>query len=455
MDKYLKESISMALNIFEPLKFSTQGINDLATKTSLIVSDGKITVDIVEPTKAVTFTGGSFADVEGKGIKWTDGRKNKTLAFKKSTLWTDLSVNLAEEQGYQINDTTVLSFAELGPTVTKSNLKQVGTLKNLIVSGNSSFGEFLYVSSDLNKIGINTESPTAAVSIRENGVDIVVGSNKADKASVGTVSNDHLELITDNTARVTISNSGDVTVHGTLYVEEVIAQRSSPLAFRETATDSIYGKGIIWTSPRGANQLVYQAQPNRIWSTDIIDLADGKYFSIGRISVLSTDTLGDTVTESNLQKLGLLRELQVAGDAAVTRTLSTSKISIGNFSVTDHTLAGYADIKVVRNETNELTIGNNIVLGNADNYSRTISMYGQVAVGVANPDAGVALTVAGSVSFENKKFKVGNGIPTQGTYSKGDIVWNDDPKATDYIGWVCVTPGAPGRWLPFGAIASV
>lgn len=445
----------MALNIFEPLKFSTQGINDLATKTSLIVSDGKITVDIVEPTKAVTFTGGSFADVEGKGIKWTDGRKNKTLAFKKSTLWTDLSVNLAEEQGYQINDTTVLSFAELGPTVTKSNLKQVGTLKNLIVSGNSSFGEFLYVSSDLNKIGINTESPTAAVSIRENGVDIVVGSNKADKASVGTVSNDHLELITDNTARVTISNSGDVTVHGTLYVEEVIAQRSSPLAFRETATDSIYGKGIIWTSPRGANQLVYQAQPNRIWSTDIIDLADGKYFSIGRISVLSTDTLGDTVTESNLQKLGLLRELQVAGDAAVTRTLSTSKISIGNFSVTDHTLAGYADIKVVRNETNELTIGNNIVLGNADNYSRTISMYGQVAVGVANPDAGVALTVAGSVSFENKKFKVGNGIPTQGTYSKGDIVWNDDPKATDYIGWVCVTPGAPGRWLPFGAIASV
>jgi hypothetical protein len=455
VDKYLKESISMALNIFEPLKFSTQGINDLATKTSLVVSDGKITVDIVEPTKAVTFTGGSFADVEGKGIKWTDGRKNKTLAFKKSTLWTDLSVNLAEEQGYQINDTTVLSFAELGPTVTKSNLKQVGTLKNLIVSGNSSFGEFLYVSSDLNKIGINTESPTAAVSIRENGVDIVVGSNKADKASVGTVSNDHLELITDNTARVTISNSGDVTVHGTLYVEEVIAQRSSPLAFRETATDSIYGKGIIWTSPRGANQLVYQAQPNRIWSTDIIDLADGKYFSIGRISVLSTDTLGDTVTESNLQKLGLLRELQVAGDAAVTRTLSTSKISIGNFSVTDHTLAGYADIKVVRNETNELTIGNNIVLGNADNYSRTISMYGQVAVGVANPDAGVALTVAGSVSFENKKFKVGNGIPTQGTYSKGDIVWNDDPKATDYIGWVCVTPGAPGRWLPFGAIASV
>jgi hypothetical protein len=155
VDKYLKESISMALNIFEPLKFSTQGINDLATQTSLVVSNGKITVDVVEPTKALSFTGGSFADVDGKGIKWTDGRKSKTLALKQSKLWTDMSVNLAEEQSYEINDTPVISFAELGPSVTKSNLKQVGTLRTLRVAGNTALGDFAYISSDLNRIGIN------------------------------------------------------------------------------------------------------------------------------------------------------------------------------------------------------------------------------------------------------------------------------------------------------------
>ena len=71
----------------------------------------------------------------------------------------------------------------------------------------------------------------------------------------------------------------------------------------------------------------------------------------------------------------------------------------------------------------------------------------------ANPKEDVSLTVAGSVSFDNKKFTTGDGKPTLGSYNKGDIVWNTDPKATDYIGWVCVTAGSPGAWLPFGSIA--
>jgi hypothetical protein len=225
--------------------------------------------------------------------------------------------------------------------------------------------------------------------------------------------------------------------------------------FKETGTSSNYGKGMMWTGMQGsARQFVYQASPDRIWSTDTIDLADTKYFAINRVPVLSQSTLGDTVTESNLQKLGLLRELQVMGDAAVTRTLSTSKVSIGNFSVTDHELSGYEDIKVTRNETTELAVGNNIVIGNVSNKDRTVSVYGNLTVGVAVPDEGVALTVAGSVSFDNKKFTVGTAIPTEGTFNKGDIVWNTNPKATDYIGWVCVTPGAPGYWLPFGAISA-
>jgi hypothetical protein len=445
----------MALNIFEPLKFSTQGINDLATKPTLVVSDGKITVDTAELNKAVSFAGGSFAELEGKGIRWTGGAKSKTLAFKQSKLWADMSVNLAEENAYEINNTPVISFGELGPTVTKSNLKQLGTLRSLNVAGNAVLGDFAVFSSDLNRIGINTETPSAAIGIRENGVEIVVGSVKSNTAVIGTITNDHLELVTDNTARITISANGDVQVHGKLYVEEVITERSSPVVFKETSTSSNYGKGMMWTGMQGpARQFVYQATPDRIWSTDTIDLADTKYFAINRVSVLSQSTLGDTVTESNLQKLGLLRELQVMGDAAVTRTLSTSKVSIGNFSVTDHELSGYEDIKITRNDTTELLVSSNIIIGNTANKDRTVSVYGKMTVGVAVPDSDVALTVAGPVSFDNKKFTVGVTSPTEGTFNKGDIVWNTDPKATDYIGWVCIVPGSPGAWLPFGVIAS-
>lgn len=445
----------MAINVFEPLKFSTQGINDLATRESLIVTDGKITVETVEPTKSVTFAGNNFAEVEGKGIKWTDGRKSKTLAFRKSKLVADMSVSLTEEQEYQINDTSVLSFTELGPTVTKSNLKQIGTLRTLNVSGDATFGEFAVFSSDLNRLGINTDLPGAAVGIKENGVDIILGSLKSDTAVLGTVSNDHLEIITDNTARITVSNNGDVRVFGKLIVDEVITQRSSPLTFKETTDSTNYGKGIFWVSDKGeASRFVYQANPKRIWTTEIIDLEDNKYFSIGRAPVLSKNVLGDSVIESSLQKLGVLRELQVAGDAAITRTLSTNRISLGDFAVTENKLSGYNEIKIDRNEITELSVGTNIVLGNAENTARTVTVHGRLAIGVTNPDPEFGLTVAGPVSFENKKFKVGTSAPTTGDYNKGDIVWNTDPKANDYVGWVCINPGSPGFWLPFGVIAS-
>lgn len=44
----------------------------------------------------------------------------------------------------------------------------------------------------------------------------------------------------------------------------------------------------------------------------------------------------------------------------------------------------------------------------------------------------------------------GSGI----TYKVGDIVWNSTPQAGGYIGWVCITAGAPGTWKGFGSISS-
>ena len=445
----------MAINVFEPLKFSTQGILDLATKQSLVVTDGKITVDTVEPKKDIAFVGTSFADVEGKGIRWSDGKRQKTLSFKKSKLNSDLSFNLVEEQDYQIGDTPVLSFSELGPTVTKSNLKQLGTLKSLNVSGDTTLGEFAGFYSELNRVGINTETPAGALGIFENGVDMFFGSNKIDTATLGTIGNDHLEIVTDSTVRITVANNGDVRVHGRLFAEEVVTARSSPLVFQETDSSTNYGKGIVWSKAKTPiKQFVLQSGPERIWSTEHIDLQGGRYYCIDNQLVLSSSELGNSVTESSLQKLGVLRELQVAGDAAITRNLNVTKINIGNTSLVENELHAYGDIKIGRYESNEVTIGHSITIGNPENYSRTVSVYGNLTVGVAQPDAGFALTVAGPVSIDNKKFLKGISKPTQGQFNKGDIVWNTDPKATDYIGWVCVTPGEPGHWLPFGMIAS-
>jgi hypothetical protein len=49
---------------------------------------------------------------------------------------------------------------------------------------------------------------------------------------------------------------------------------------------------------------------------------------------------------------------------------------------------------------------------------------------------------------------LGTAAPTTGTYEIGDIVYNSTPAAGGYIGWVCVTAGAPGTWKTFGPITA-
>lgn len=444
----------MALNTYDPLKFRSQGIDDLATENTLVITNGKITVDVVSPKQAITFSGNNLNEINGKGITWTDGNKSKNFALRDSKLWTDVDFNLAEEKTYQINDITLLSVNELGSTVIKSNLRQVGTLRSLKVSGNAEIGQFAIFNSDLNRFGINTDSPGAALGIHENGVDIVLGSQRVNTAMFGTLSNSDLEITTDNTPRITIYSKGDVRVHGKLYAQEIETQRLSPLVFLESEYNSIYGKGIIWQKNDGNSQLTYMASPDRIWSTDTIDLAENKFFSIGGIAVLTGNSLGRTITESNLSKIGTLSELIVNGDAAITRKISTSRLEIGYFAVGENKLEAKDEFNLYRNGTSDLQVASNIVIGNESNTDRTVSLYGKVTVGVANPDDRVDFSVAGAVSFDGKKFFNGTTAPVSGQFKKGDVVWNSDPQPSNYIGWVCVVEGAPGTWAPFGLISS-
>lgn len=457
----------MALNIYEPSKFRSQGIEDLATKETLVITNGKVTVDVVESRQHLNFADNNFANLEGKGIRWTDGNRAKSLSYKSGQLASDLSLNLAEEQDYKIAEVSVLSLSELGSTVVKSKLREVGILKSLRVSGSASVGEFLFVNNQINRVGINTESPTGALGIRENGVEIVVGSNKVKTAQIGTASNDDLDIVTDGQARIKVGRNGEVVigeektenglliVHGKIIATEVQTERTGSIFLKESGEDTIYGKGLVWKTRKGPHkQLVYHGNPDKIWSTEIIDLAAEKYYSIENTMVLSKGSLGPTVADSNLTSLGVLKSLQVAGDAAIARTLSTSRLEVGRFAVDENRLESQRSFTVTVNGLEELVLGSNIVIGNSSNAQRPVTVYGQLSIGATNPEPGVALTVEGTVSIGGKKFTTGRAAPVSGAYTKGDIVWNTDPKAGDYIGWVCITTGTPGAWLPFGGITS-
>lgn len=447
----------MALNIYEPQKFRSQGIEDLATKETLTITDGKIAVNNVHASESLAIVAQNFTDLEGKGFTWSDGRKAKGLIYKNAEANLSLSLNLSEDETYKIAETNVLSLTELGSSITKSNLRVLGTLRSLKVSGNSDLGEVLYVSSDSNRIGINTDNPRLAFGLRENNVEIAIGSSKSETASIGSVSSSNLDIITDNTPRISISRTGDVRVHGRLSADEIHTEKTTLLIFKEQEGGTNYGKGLLWASSTNKTtnkQFILHANPDRLYSTESLDLREDRTYLIGSETVLSKTTLGRTVMESNLTKVGILRELQVAGDAAISRRLSTNQIEIGRFVINENSLEVNSTFEIKKSNTTEFKINENIVIGNSSDSERSISIFGNTVIGLTAPQPGVSLTVAGSLSFCRKKFEVGSSMPSSGYYNKGDIIWNDDPKATDYVGWVCTAAGSPGSWLPFGIIAS-
>lgn len=99
----------------------------------------------------------------------------------------------------------------------------------------------------------------------------------------------------------------------------------------------------------------------------------------------------------------------------------------------------FVDNKVIKTSTAELIriLGGKLVMGNND---LTESPYNLCYTPLGN---GYPTTVSYACS-----------IPTVGSWTQGDIVYNVTATAGGFIGWVCVATGSPGTWKTFGAISA-
>lgn len=151
-------------------------------------------------------------DIEGKGIIWTGRGHNKQFIFntKPDRFFVSESIDLAREKSISINSIKILDEKELGPSVIKSNLREVGRLKGLLVDGGMRVNDYLIYDSNTDRLGIGTEEPKAALSIADQNIELIFGASEPNKASIGTYNSADLELITDNTKRITIEAGGNI-----------------------------------------------------------------------------------------------------------------------------------------------------------------------------------------------------------------------------------------------------
>lgn len=339
-------------------------------------------------------------------------------------------------------------------------------IRDRSLSGNKIHGGRI---TQFQSVGIRDDSTRLVVLVNDDGL-------LTDYIDVDT-------LLGDTKVSGNLNVDGEITARK-LHVDELSAdvrqERTSPLEFVASEEDSIYGKGLLWTGEGYTRQLIMQGNPDRIFSSETIDVHRDKHFSVGGVEVLNQSTLGSTVRESSLQTLGTVRNLKTQGDLVFDEYIfwNSDQMRMGfgtdqpngllslvadsaEFIVEpegDSVKVGTwttSDLEFITDDTVRLSIAanGNVVFGVKGANNAKVSINGKLGIGVNNVED-VSIATAGPVRFQGKKQEIGSGAPTSGVYKEGDIVWNDTPRPTSYIGWVCVREGTPGEWKPFGQIGS-
>jgi hypothetical protein len=344
---------------------------------------------------------------------------------------------------------------------------------------------------------MNKDFETPAIPTEFSG-DAVKGGIITDFASTGIkdISTKQTLIIEDdkitvktasiNTLNQGITIKGDVKIYGILdagfvRTTEIITNQRYEKQFLEFSgpNGESVGSGLLWLGGNN-RQFLFRMDPDRFWLTEHIDLPGDKSIMFNGTLALSADSLGTSVTKSNLQTLGTLNNLSVSGEVNIGDYVFFNPISQrfslgtedanGLFSIYDYNNNveiiieggedGYGKIGTYSNKGLNLITGDqsrisitesgNVTIGHEYKDSTITRVYGKMGVGVKNPTE--QLEVAGNMKLGNRLLANGNESPTTGQYQKGDIVWNTNPKADTYVGWICITGGVPGEWRPFGRI---
>jgi hypothetical protein len=148
----------------------------------------------------------------GKGIIWSGDGITKQLVFNGNPgrFFSSENIDLDKDKHFSIGNSVVLSTKELGSSVVKSNLQTVGRLKGLIVDGSLNINQYLIYNGTTDRLGLGTDAPNAALSVAENAIEVMLGTNDDFHGIVGTFASTDFDIVTDNTTRIAVKANGNI-----------------------------------------------------------------------------------------------------------------------------------------------------------------------------------------------------------------------------------------------------
>jgi hypothetical protein len=285
-----------------------------------------------------------------------------------------------------------------------------------------------------------------------------------DQITVGTADID--EIIGDLNVEGALTVGGELTAKK-LRVDELISteKRTTSMDF-QPQNGSLDMVGIQWRKDgESTKQIVWKG--DGFYISNDIDLHRKAKILIDDIPVLSADSLGVTIQKSSLTEVGTLINLRTEGDVNIDNFVlydsGMMRFSIGCEAPNGQLSVASNEAEfVVDPEFDHVRIGNyttsklSIITDNQDRIiigqNGGIELKGTVGINVQYPGTDVDLQVNGPVRIQDKKIGVASEIPTTGNFNKGDLLYNTNPQAGGWVGWICIEGGTPGSWKAFGAI---
>lgn len=217
--------------------FGSTGIEDRATHVQMTLMDhatafegplwapsavikGDLTVEgdlLIKgevPTNSVLFTNlVEYSSIKVKGL----------LNTELFTNYSDIIFAKIKDDGIDLNKITqhgkeIINDNQIGYHITDSNLQRVGILTDLQTKGESLLSETLYVTN--RRVGVNTISPSAALAVWDEEVELTMSKRKQDTGYIGTARSQQLILGSNNKDNLILNADGSVVV-SSIYVGKV------------------------------------------------------------------------------------------------------------------------------------------------------------------------------------------------------------------------------------------
>ena len=237
--------------------------------------------------------------------------------------------------------------------------------------------------------------------------------------------------------------------------EKAIWSPSAIIKGQLTVEGNLVVLGDIDSNSPAANTLANMAVEKIKNDTALLDLhSENILASIGKSGIdlkritqdgreiVSNNQLGYHITDSNLQRVGLLRDLQTQGEAVLSDTLyvTTRRVGINTIDPSATFVVWDEEVEVV------------VTKHGKDTAYVGMPRAQRLVLGANNKD-NIILDTDGSVEIEN--LRVGN-VPMSSASTipdynaiTGTIVWNESAAHGTPVGWVCIGGAA---WAKFGII---